>query len=137
MHVMSCIFLFVRFATSVVYSPNPHDFHFSVAVVLLRMMVAVIDFVEYGVEYVMEYIVGYLASRWLLSVHVMVAFWLLSGCLLFAVAVMLRRILSAAAFIVEDVVEYGVEHYGEHDVEYIVEYAVESSRAGTIGRVAV
>ena len=27
MHVMSCIVLFVQFATSVVYPPNPHDFH--------------------------------------------------------------------------------------------------------------
>jgi hypothetical protein len=71
--------LFVRFATSVVYSPYPHDFHFSVVVLLLRMMVGVVYVVEYGVEYVMEYIVGYLASRWLLSAHAMVALWLLSG----------------------------------------------------------
>jgi hypothetical protein len=79
MHVMSCIFLFVRFATSVVYLPYPRDFHFSVVVLLLRMMVGVVYVVEYGVEYLMEYIVGYLASRWLLSAHAMVALWLLSG----------------------------------------------------------
>jgi hypothetical protein len=70
---------------------------FAVAVVLLRMMFAEVYFVECVVEYLMEYIVGYLASRWLLSVYVMVAFWLLSGCFLHAVAVMLLRMLFDVA----------------------------------------
>jgi hypothetical protein len=61
------------------------------------MMVGVVYVVEYGVEYLMEYIVGYLASRWLLSAHAMVALWLLSGWLLFDVAVLLLRMLFAAA----------------------------------------
>jgi hypothetical protein len=40
----------------------------------------------------------------------LVAFWLLSGCLLVAVAAKLRRVLSAVAYCVEYVVEYVVDY---------------------------
>jgi hypothetical protein len=63
--------------------------------------------VEYSVEYVMEYVVAYLASCWLLSGFVMVAVGL-SGCLLFAVAIVLLRMLFAVAYVMEYVVEYVV-----------------------------
>jgi hypothetical protein len=55
----------------------------------------------------MEYVVAYLASCWLLSGFVMVAVRL-SGCLLFAVAIVLLRMLFAVAYVMEYVVEYVV-----------------------------
>jgi hypothetical protein len=42
--------------------------------------------------------------------YVVVAFWLLFGCLLFAVAVVILRMLSAVGYVLEYVVEYIVEY---------------------------
>jgi hypothetical protein len=58
-----------------------------VDVVLLRMLTAVAYVVEYCVEYIVEYVMGYVAGCWLRPGCCQVAFWLISGCLLFAVAV--------------------------------------------------
>jgi hypothetical protein len=55
-------------------------------------------------------VVEYLASCRLLSVWFLVAFWLLSGCVLVAMAAVLLRMLSAIAYCVEYVVEYGVDY---------------------------
>jgi membrane-associated phospholipid phosphatase len=52
--------------------------------------------------------VGYLTSCLLLSGCFRFAFWLLSGCLLFAVALALLRMLLAVAYVVEYVVGFFV-----------------------------
>jgi hypothetical protein len=83
---------------------------FAVALLLLRMLFAVAYIVEYVVEYVEEYVARYLASCWLLSGSALVGFRSLSGCLLFAVAVVVLRMLFAVAYMVEYVVESGAEY---------------------------
>jgi hypothetical protein len=83
----------------------------AVALVFLRMLVTVVYVVEYVGEYVVEYFVVYLASCWLLSGCFQAASWLRYGCLLFAVDVVLIRMVVAVVYVVENVAEYAVESF--------------------------
>jgi hypothetical protein len=67
-------------------------------------------FVEDVVVDVVEYFVGHLACCRLLSSCFVVVVWLLFGCLLFAVASVLLRMLFAVAYVLEYSVEYCVEY---------------------------
>ena len=80
----------------------------AVALALLRILFAVVYIVEYVVEQVVEQLVVYLTSCPLLYGCFRFAFWLLCESLVFAMAVVLLRMLFAVASVVEYVLAHVV-----------------------------